>query len=480
MNKDISNKTHPIVKQLVSEYQNVKYKILASDYIGFSPIPGQEFHTTGALTVKKTKYNNETVLYVAVETKEGFELPLRSLMNISCLNGYFSEGVFPSEKIVDGEVKISEHEANVVDDFDFSMVYQPSTRNFLGYLEDVAKNSFFFNKVVRYLGNVIRPFEAKKDSLASFPEKYLAGMKRIKSQPLWEIIDTPEVARQKLEEAERRRAYEATIEHQRWLEEKKQELARFNERNAFDRDRFLVFDSDSHTYSVNGLRLQSVTDFVEHCFPNFDSFSYAKRVAESTGRQVKDILDEWEYKRDESARLGTLLHSKIENFLKNCSVQSDDSFKLFRQFADRIVLKPFRTEWAVYDTTYNLAGTIDYIDCMNVDSVTERYIIYDWKRSNKVIKNGMPLKISKFGTKANYPIDYLEDCSYYKYALQLSLYKFIVERNYSEPRSGKKIKIDELRLGIFHPDYQKPYILKMPYLENEINLLMALRNELIL
>lgn len=478
MAKDVS--LHPIVKQYQSAYQDNKSESLLRDYMGFSPIAGQEFHTTGALTVKKTKIDNKNFVYVALETKEGVDLPLRSLMNRFSLGGYFTVGVFHSEKIVDGKVVLTEHEATVVDDFDFSMVYQPHIRHFLDYLDDVAKSGFFNNKVVRYLGNVVRPYECKKDSLAKSSEKYLAGMKRVISQPLWEIKDTPEIARQKREEAERRRAYEANLEHQRWLEEKKRELARFNERNAFDRDRFIVFDSTNHSYSVNGIRLQSVTDFVENCFPKFDTISNAKRIAERTGQQVKDILDEWEHKRDESARLGTSLHSKIENFLKYRSVESDDSFELFRQFADRIVLTPFRTEWAVYDTTYNIAGTIDYVDCTNVDSDTRRYIIYDWKRSNKVIENGMPMKISKFGSKANYPIDHLDDCSYYKYALQLSLYKFIVERNYNEARSGKKIKIDELRLGIFHPDYPKPYILKIPYFENEINTLMALRNELIL
>ena len=41
------------------------------------------------------------------------------------------------------------------------------------------------------------------------------------------------------------------------------------------------------------------------------------------------------------------------------------------------------------------------------------------------------------------------------------------------------IKIDKLRLGIFHPAYNKPYLLEVPYLENEINTIFNLRSEVI-
>ena len=54
----------------------------------------------------------------------------------------------------------------------------------------------------------------------------------------------------------------------------------------------------------------------------------------------------------------------------------------------------------------------------------------------------------------------------------LSLYKYILEKNYG-------MKISDLRLGIFHPSYNKPYVLRMPYLEKEINDIFNLRSEVI-
>lgn len=82
------------------------------------------------------------------------------------------------------------------------------------------------------------------------------------------------------------------------------------------------------------------------------------------------------------------------------------------------------------------------------------------------------LNTTLYGEKGNYPLEHIDNSPYYHYALQLSLYKFILERNYG-------IKIDKLRLGIFHPTYNKPYLLEVPYLENEINTIFNLRSEVI-
>lgn len=48
----------------------------------------------------------------------------------------------------------------------------------------------------------------------------------------------------------------------------------------------------------------------------------------------------------------------------------------------------------------------------------------------------------------------------------------ILEKNYG-------ITVSKLRLGIFHPSYNKPYVLEMPYLQNEIDALFGLRSEVI-
>ena len=263
---------------------------------------------------------------------------------------------------------------------------------------------------------------------------------------------------------ERRRREE---EQRRKEEETRREKFRFNQRNRHCRDSNISFDDATHLYKVNGVTLQSVTDFVEGCFPKFDAEFFAKKKAVYLEKTTQEVLDMWEQKGKESRELGTELHKKIENYYQDIASTEDDTFKLFLMFANKIELKPYRTEWAVYDVKHNIAGTIDFVDYQNGE-----YIIYDWKRSDKIIDNGMPIKASKYNEKGNHPLEHLDNTPYYHYALQLSIYKYILENNYN-------IKISDLRLGVFHPTYEKPYVLRMPYLEKEINDIFGLRSEVL-
>lgn len=275
---------------------------------------------------------------------------------------------------------------------------------------------------------------------------------------------------QRKEEEEKKRNQEERekkLEAERQEAEARKEKFRFNQRNKHPLDSTISFRASDHLYIVNGVCLESVTTFVSSCFPKFNTELHAKQKAGALGISVQEVIEMWERKGKESRDLGTAMHKKIENYYQGIDSANDDAFNLFRIFANNIKLVPYRTEWAVYDWEYKLAGTIDFVDYQNGE-----YTVYDWKRSDKIIANGMPIKTNKYGKKGNYPLEHIDNSPYYHYALQLSLYKFILERNYG-------IKIDKLRLGIFHPTYNKPYLLEVPYLENEINTIFNLRSEVI-
>lgn len=279
-----------------------------------------------------------------------------------------------------------------------------------------------------------------------------------------EELERKEQEAKKRIEEERRKAEE---ERRRREEEARLEKYRYNKRNRHYRDSYISFDETNHTYTVDGKILQSVTNIVENCFPKFDAQLHAKATAAKMGMTEEEVIAMWERKGKESRELGTAMHQKIESYYQGKQPYEDDSFRLFKVFADKVKLEPYRTEWAVYDTDNNIAGTIDFVDYQD-----GKYTIYDWKRSDKIIANGMPVKFSKYQEKGLHPLEHLENCAYYHYALQLSLYKFILEKNYD-------IKVSDLRLGIFHPSYDKPYVLRMPYLENEVKTLMELRSEVV-
>lgn len=257
------------------------------------------------------------------------------------------------------------------------------------------------------------------------------------------------------------------LELEKQEEEARKEKFRFNQKNTHPLDSNISFHASDHTYIVNGIHLKSVTTFVNNAFPKFDVEVHAKQKAEKLGISMQEVIEMWEQKGKESRDLGTIMHQKIENYFKGIDSPNDEAFMLFKTFANNFKLSPYRTEWSVYDWDYKIAGTIDFVDYQNGE-----FSIYDWKRSDKIIANGLPIKNNKYGEKGIYPLENLDNSPYYHYALQLSLYKFILERNYN-------IKVSKLRLGIFHPSYNKPYILEMPYLEKELNSIFNLHSEII-
>lgn len=323
----------------------------------------------------------------------------------------------------------------------------------------IARNNYY-----EFIENYLSSKELKNEvQISSAPFSYNDREQKLLVRQ-WEKIISLHI--KELEEKEKiEREQKAELERIEY--EKRMEKYRFNKRNAHVRDKNIELRQSDHIYIVNGIALDSVTTFVNNAFPKFDAEYHAKRKAEQLRISIKEVLDMWEQKGKESRDLGTTMHNKIENYYLGNDSSETDAYKLFKTFANKIELKPYRTEWAVYDWEHKIAGTIDFVDYQNGE-----YIIYDWKRSDKIIENGMPVKINKYGEKGNHPLEHLDNTPYYHYALQLSLYKYILEKNYG-------MKISDLRLGIFHPSYNKPYVLRMPYLEKEINDIFSLRSEVI-
>lgn len=232
----------------------------------------------------------------------------------------------------------------------------------------------------------------------------------------------------------------------------------YNELNSYPRDRYLKFDAGSHTYTVGDLTLTSVTNIVEDCFPKFDADYWALRKAPAMGLTPDELKAMWEANAAHSRALGTTMHEKIERYyLGEDSGDDGDAFTLFRHFAAAERLYPYRTEWRIYMEEYGVAGTLDFLE-RRPDGT---FNIYDWKRSKKLIAaDGSVETSNRFGKRGFFPVNHLEDCSYHHYSLQLSIYRYILEHAYG-------IRVSQLKLGVFHPDYSLAYIIPVPYLCHE-------------
>lgn len=233
----------------------------------------------------------------------------------------------------------------------------------------------------------------------------------------------------------------------------------YNEINANPRDCRLTFDEAEHRYTLGDRELKSVTTLVQEAFPVFDADYWSARKGAELGIDPKILLNRWQENSRRARMLGTRMHARIEDYYLGRNPIDDDSdaFGNFRRFAGMYRLNPYRTEWRIFHEDYGVAGTLDFLDFTD-----GCFTIWDWKRSCKLIdRNGRSIQPQRGTGKCLHPaLSHLHDLSYFHYALQLSIYRLILEDKYG-------IQASDQRLGIFHPDYPRFYVMTVPYLRNE-------------
>ena len=242
----------------------------------------------------------------------------------------------------------------------------------------------------------------------------------------------------------------------------------FNRLNAHTRDNIIEFDPDAHVYTLRGEVYDSVTTVVDGCFEKFDAEYWAARKA-TPDAPKEALLEKWERAGRLARDLGTLMHDRIERHYLGESlppdVMSDPTFALFAEFARARRLRPYRTEWRIFHEDSRIAGTLDFLAFDG-----ERFSIYDWKRSTKVTDpEGRPVVRSSFGKTALPPLGHLPDTAYWHYALQVSIYRYILEQKYG-------IVVSDSFLGVFHPDRSRPHLVELPYLRDEVITLLQTRS----
>lgn len=230
----------------------------------------------------------------------------------------------------------------------------------------------------------------------------------------------------------------------------------YNKTNAHERDSLIHFNEEAHKYSINGKELISVTTLIEDCFPKFDADYWAARKAAELNTTAEALKAQWAAKAQLACELGTAMHDKIEKYYMGINSESDETFDLFLQFAKEHTLHPYRTEWRIYFEEYGVAGTLDFLEYQN-----GVFTIYDWKRSEKLVQHGTIEKESRWGNKALAPVSHLSDTTYYHYALQVSMYRYILEQKYD-------IHVNQNRLAVFHPKNGRYHLIDIPYLREEV------------
>jgi len=265
-------------------------------------------------------------------------------------------------------------------------------------------------------------------------------------------------------------------------------------KNNHERDQYIQFFEEGHKYIISfepTIKYTSVTTWNHKHFPKFDADLIIESMMKGKGwkeghkywnmnpEQIKTL---WNTNTNNFASAGTDLHYEIECFMnekllpggythenlynlymsqhKNNHDSKTLEWQYFIQFVkDFPHLKPYRTEWLVYNETVKISGSIDMV-YENDDGTLS---IYDWKRVKNITR------INNWNKFALPPeICHLPDSNFWHYALQLNTYKVILEDKY-----GKKIR--DLHLVRLHPDDEKKSyeLIKLPDLSNEVRELFS-------
>ena len=230
----------------------------------------------------------------------------------------------------------------------------------------------------------------------------------------------------------------------------------------------IAFEDETHKYhhpkdATGNAEYISVTTLIDKFFP-FDMDRFLKVKAKKERISEEEVLDEFRVNRDEAAEKGTIMHENIENFLKGKKYDdSSKEFELFKKFYDDTVLsKGFEfveAEKKILLDKYNVAGTVDAIF---KKPNKEEFVIIDWKRSKKLLIDGHPRKFG-FGYALS-ELSHLDNSSYYKYALQQNIYKYILESN--------GMTISSMNLIVLHEDNDKYYRLSLNQLSDEVEVIL--------
>jgi ATP-dependent exoDNAse (exonuclease V) beta subunit len=260
-------------------------------------------------------------------------------------------------------------------------------------------------------------------------------------------------------------------------------------KNSHERDANIMFFEQGHKYTIltePDVKYTSVTTWNHTHFEQFDADKIIGTMMKGKGWKeghkywglnAEQIKTQWNTNKDSVAGAGTDLHYDIECFLNDNRLQLDYTNKelyeiymsnnkekhefkplewqYFINFVrDNPELKPYRTEWLIYDDDVKISGSIDMI-YENPDGTLS---IYDWKRCKNITRIN---NFNKFALPV--AICHLPDSNFWHYALQLNTYKVILEKKYNK-------KIKNMFLVRLHPDAEeKNYeLIELPDLSTEV------------
>jgi hypothetical protein len=205
----------------------------------------------------------------------------------------------------------------------------------------------------------------------------------------------------------------------------------------------IKFTSEDHKYvSIDGENIDwiSVTKLVHFFKQPFDTKKMAELSARGknpkyAGKTPDEIIKIWENENKRAVNLGSFFHDERERQLlshntlgksgKNIQIISPIVKDGVKYAPEQLIGEGIYPEHLVYLKSIGVCGQSDRIEVVN-DYVT----VADYKTNKEIKTKGYVGKDGKT-KKMLPPLSHLDECNYNDYALQLSIYMYIIlKHNY--------------------------------------------------
>ena len=242
----------------------------------------------------------------------------------------------------------------------------------------------------------------------------------------------------------------------------------------------IEFHEEGHFYTLNDYKFGiSATSLIETYSQEFDSDSISQMVANKRGISQQDVLNEWKKENEFSCIKGSCIHLKAQSLWmkdnyeidyntiddtidksrlkKEYDIMSKQAINFYNDY--KHMYDMIQDEFIVWSKEFDIAGSIDGI---MYNKYTQQCCILDFK-SNKDLQFE-----SKYHKKMKVPLHKLDDVNGRHYYIQLSIYKYLIEKY-------TNIKVDELFIVYFNINANDYEIIPIPYLKKEVEKILENR-----
>lgn len=234
------------------------------------------------------------------------------------------------------------------------------------------------------------------------------------------------------------------------------------------------FFEDGHYYEYKGKRVGiSVTRLIEEYANEFKQQEMAEMVANKNGLTTQEVLDEWKYKADFACVKGSTCHefaqslwsgNEYEPLRFDGSQKYKDAVAKIRcqainfknDFED--ILEHLADEFVVGSDEYDIASAIDHLF---INKITGELVLVDYK-TNSILKGyNDEIKNRVYTKSMKIPLNNLKDDALHHYYIQLSIYKYLLEK-YAD------VKVADMFIVYFSENIEKYETIDIPYLKEEV------------